>query len=106
MKFKVRLTAKAEHDVEAALSWFESQSAAAAGARWMKQLMLRIATLESHPQRCALAVESHELGLEIRELGFGKRQGRYRLLFQIQDDTVFVVRVWHGGRDAVSTSDL
>src|SRR5882724_6958708 len=106
VKYQVRLTAKAEGDVERILGWFQEQSASAAGARWMVQLMARIATLESHPERCALTVEADGLGVEIRELSIGKRRGKHRLLFQIQGRTVFILRVWHSTRDAISRDDL
>ena len=49
MKYRVELTAKAEWDVEVVLRWFHEQRATAVGGRWLKQLMTRIDTLESHP---------------------------------------------------------
>lgn len=63
------------------------------------------------PQRptrnfCGVADESEELGVEIRELLFGRRHGFYRILFQIDGKTVQIVRVWHGARDRVSLEDL
>ena len=106
MKYQVRLTAKAEQDVASVLQWLQEQSAEAAGGRWFAQLMARVATLETHPDRCGLAAESADLGLEVRQLVFGRRRGRHRLLFQIQDRTVFILRVWHSARDAVSRDDL
>lgn len=106
MKFQVRLTAKAEQDIGGVLAWFQEQSAESAGARWFAQLMARITTLESHPERCGLAAEAEDLGLEVRELAFGRRRGRYRLLFQIQGRTVFILRVRHSARDAISRDDL
>lgn len=106
MKYRVRLTAKAETDVEAVLRWFHEQRATAAGERWFSRLMAKIDTLEAHPQRCAVAAESEDLGLEIRELLFGKRHGVYRILFQIVNRTVHILRVWHTARDRVSQEDL
>jgi len=106
LKHQVRLTANAERDVESVLRWFNEQSAAAAGARWFAQLMSRIARLESHPTRCALAAEAEELGLEIRDLHFGKRRGTYRILFQIRDRTVQILRICHSARDALTGDDL
>ena len=106
MKFRVVLTENAEQDVENILQWFVEQSAASAGERWFQQLMARIATLESHPERCPLAPESSALGVEIREILFGKRRGRYRLFFQIDGRTVLLLRVWHGARNAPSLGEL
>jgi plasmid stabilization system protein ParE len=106
MKYQVRLTASAEQDAEGVLQWFDQQSAAAAGTRWFRQLLDRIATLESHPERCALAAEAADLGLDIRELHFGKRRGTYRILFQIDGRTVQILRIRHSARDIVSRDDL
>jgi len=104
--FRVRLTAKAEADVDRVLRWFQEQQASAAGGRWFARLMAKIDTLETHPERCGLADESDELGVEIRELLFGKRHGVYRILFKIEERTVQILRVWHGARERVSPEDL
>ena len=48
------------------LAWFREQSALDAGGRWFAQLMEQIDKLETMPERCGLAAESEELGLEIQ----------------------------------------
>lgn len=106
MKYQVRLTDKAEADVDAVLAWFAEQQALEAGSRWFARLMVAIDTLESMPERCPLLAEAGDIGLEIRELLIGKRRGVYRVLFQIQEKTVFVLRVWHGARDRLTRNDL
>lgn len=58
------------------------------------------------PERCGLAAEAEDVGLEIRELHFGKRQGTYRLLFTIRGRAVHILRVWHSARAAVQRDDL
>jgi plasmid stabilization system protein ParE len=79
MPLEVRIAIAALADVEEAVSWMQQRSPAAA-ARWYDALMATIATLESHPQRCPLAPESEDAGVEVRELLFGKRRGVYRNL--------------------------
>jgi plasmid stabilization system protein ParE len=106
VKYRVRLTAKAEADVDGVLRWFQEQQATVAGGRWFSRLMAKIDTLETHPERCGIADESEDLGVEIHELLFGKRHGVYRILFQIEGQTVQILRVWHGARDRVSPEDL
>jgi plasmid stabilization system protein ParE len=106
VKYRARLTAKAEADVDGVLRWFRDQQATAAGGCWFARLMTKIDTLETHPERCGIAIESEELGVEIRELLFGRRHGVYRILFQIDGKTVHILRVWHGARDRVSPEDL
>jgi plasmid stabilization system protein ParE len=106
MRYQVQLTAKAEQDIEAILVWFQCEQALAAASRWYAQLLQKISTLEQHPHRCPIASEAVELGIEIRELLFGKRRGKYRLLFQIQQQTIYVLRVWHSARDRITLDEL
>ena len=68
MKYRVRLTAKAEADVDGVLRWFQEQQASVAGGRWFARLLAKIDTLETHPGRCGVADESNDLGIEIRQL--------------------------------------
>lgn len=106
MKYQVRLTDKAEQDVVGVLEWFRDQSATAADGRWLAQLLEKITTLETAPARCPLAAEADELGVEIRQLLFGKRRGTYRILFEIDGRTVQILRIRHSARDAVAERDL
>ena len=106
MRFQVKLTAHAERDVEATLQWFDAQSATATGARWLTRLMQCIDRLETNPTRCGLAPEASSLGIEIREMHFGRRRGTYRILFQISGETVYFLRIRHGARDEITEADL
>ncbi len=75
MKYRVRLTDKAEQDVSDVLARFRDQSAVEAGRKWFARLMACIDKLENMPERCGLAAEAKDLGLEIRELHLGRRRG-------------------------------
>lgn len=106
MKYRVQLTARAEEDVEGVLLWYHENQATAAAGRWFARLMSKIDTLETHPERCGIAIESDELGIEIRQLLFGKRHGVYRILFQLQGATVQILRIRHGAQDRIRPEDL
>lgn len=106
MPYQVKLTAKAEWDVDGILRWFHDQRATAAGGRWLGLLMARIDTLEKHPERCRLAAEADELGIELRELLIGKRHGTFRILFVVTEQTVSILHIRHGARSTVSHQDL
>ena len=106
MTYQVRITAKAEQDVEGVLRWFHEQLAATAGQRWVTQLLAKISTLENHPQRCRFANEAVEFGSELRELQFGRRRGTYRILFEIHGQTVYILHIRHSARDTLRKSDL
>jgi plasmid stabilization system protein ParE len=106
VQYRIRLTDKAEKDIEAVLRWFRDQRATTAGDRWFSRLLEKIDTLETHPERRSVAAESEDLGVEIRELLFGRRHGVYRILFRVEKRTVYVLRVWHGARDRLSGEDI
>jgi plasmid stabilization system protein ParE len=106
MKYRVHITAKAEEDAEGVLAWFHENQATAAGARWFAGIMAAIDTLESHPMRCRIAPESEDIGVEIRQLLFGKRRGVYRVYFLIKGQTVYILRIRHGAMDRLKQEDL
>jgi plasmid stabilization system protein ParE len=45
-------------------------------------------------------------GGELRELLYGKRQGVYRILFEVRGDTVYILRVRHGAQELLGPGDL
>jgi plasmid stabilization system protein ParE len=106
MGFRVVLTDRAEADVESVLKWFSDQRAMVAGGRWYAQLLAKLDTLENHPERCSLAAESEQVGQEIRELLFGGKRYRYRILFTISGKLVVILRVWHGSWDSIAPEEL
>ncbi len=106
VKFRVRLSAKAENDVDDVLRWFADQQAEVAAARWLAQLWAKIETLETMPARCSLAAEAADLKIELRELLFGRRNAKYRILFVIERSQVHILHIRRASRDTVSPGDL
>ena len=66
--------------------------------RWFNGLEAAILRLASQPERCPVAPESDEFGRNIRQLLYGRRSGRYRVLFEIRGNTVHILHVRHGKR--------
>jgi len=58
-------------------------------------------SLEKNPLRCPLAPESAFFDEEISQLIYGK----YRILFTVQGETVFVLRVRQGVREYLTPED-
>jgi len=104
--YQVCYTNKAVADVYSILKWFDEQGAPEAGDRWVIQLYAKIDTLEKQPQRYAIVRDLTKKDVEIRELLFGKRTNKYRVVFRIHHDRVFVLRVWHGARGQLTFEDL
>lgn len=106
MKYHVQLSSRADRDVELALRWFDDQHATAVGNRWLAQLTAKLDTLETMPRRCPLAAEAAGLNLELRELLFGRRRAKYRILFIIDEEFVHILHIRFAAQDAVSKEEL
>lgn len=92
--YRVEPTDKALVDAGEAYFWINEQSEGAA-LRWYEGLMKAFRSLEKNPLRCSPAPESAFFEEEIRQLVYGK----YRILFTVEGETVFVLRVRHGAQD-------
>ena len=96
MAFQVRLTQTAKAEIDTAYAWLRRNPVYA--DKWFRELMDTIATLQEKPLRCALAPENDALAEEIRQLIYGKSRNKYRILFAIREDTVFVLHVRHSSQ--------
>jgi len=105
MAFQVIFRPRAEADITAAATWLARHNAAAA-ARWRIGLFRIVENLEANPNRYPLADEADDLGIELRELLYGRRQGVYRILFTIEGETVNVLRVRHAAQDRLTPDDI
>ena len=98
MAFRVESTPQAELDAEIILDWLVSQQAGEAGRRWFLRLKQAIASLAELPRRCKLAPEDATVPFEMRQLLYGHPPHIYRVLFTIEGDVVYVLRIRHGRR--------
>jgi plasmid stabilization system protein ParE len=100
MKYHVELTTTAKADIRDTTRWLRDQASTAAADRWLAGLLKATQTLEKQPLRCPLAAENDKFPQEIHELLFGrKRHGKYRIIFEIIDSTVYVLYIRHSARD-------
>src|SRR2546430_5387737 len=97
MTYRVEVTAQAEMDALDAYEWLYEQEPSAAD-RWYKGLRQTLASLSDFPERHARAPESAEFEENIRLMTYGKRSGVYRILYTIEEDTVFILSIRHGRR--------
>ncbi|WP_414582712.1 type II toxin-antitoxin system RelE/ParE family toxin [Scytonema sp. PCC 10023] len=61
---------------------------------------------QEKPRRCALAAENDALTEEIRQLIYGKSRNKYRILFTIREDTVFVLHVRHRSQAPLTSEEI
>ena len=110
MAYSVLLTPQAVSDVDSAVEYL-IHSAPRRAAPWLQGLMEAVLSLSELPQRCPLAPEAATLGVELRQLLYGRRAGVYRILFRIYEagedkPVVRVVAIRHGARGRVPIDDL
>jgi plasmid stabilization system protein ParE len=100
MAFRVEISAEAESDADGILEWLISQHAGETGIRWFVALEEAIASLATFPERCALAPETLRFPFEVRQLLYGHKPHVYRILFSIEGETVNILHIRHGRREA------
>ena len=99
-KYQVEMTATAEAELREAYLWIQEDSPERA-VRWRKGLLKQIERLETLPERCPFAPENEFFAEDIRQLLHGQRGGRYRILFVIEKDTVYVLHIRQGARQVL-----
>jgi plasmid stabilization system protein ParE len=105
MSYTLWIATRARADIRDTVVWLRQRNLARA-ARWYAQALAAIRTLASNPDRCPQAEEAADLGVDLRQLLFGKRRGVYRVLFIIDGQTVNILRVRHAAQDQLSPDDI
>jgi len=96
MSYQVVTTQQAESEIETAYLWTKNYSPEKA-MLWYFDVQEAIESLANFPARCPLAPESVTFGQEIRHLLIGK----YRILFHIDDEAVYVTHVRHSAQQTL-----
>src|SRR4051812_7412159 len=105
MPFQVVFHPRARSDIAATVAWLARTSPAAA-ARWRTGLLRIVENLETDPIRYPAADEAADLGVDLRELLYGRRRNVHRILFTIDGETVNVLRVRHAAQDRLGLRDV
>jgi plasmid stabilization system protein ParE len=105
MSFRVEITRRAAREIEENYNWLADRSESAA-ERWRDSLLAAAQSLEENPERCPEAPEAEWYGPGLRQLLHGKKRRAHRILFEVRDDTVFILRVRHSAQDFLGPHDL
>ena len=65
-----------------------------------------IASLQEKPRRCSPATENEVFSEEVRQLLYGKSRNRYRVLFTIRADIVYILFVLHTSQALLTEDDI
>lgn len=99
MGFSVDLTFGASRDLEEICDHLANLRGADDAARLLDEFLDRIATLESFPHRGAIPPELETLGIhDFRQLHLG----RFRMVYRVAGERVFVMLIADGRRDMQS----
>lgn len=105
MEFQVKLTRNAKLEIESAYLWLKNLNPNYAD-QWFRDLMNTIATLQDKPKRFALARENDDFPEEIRQIVYGKSINKYRIIFTIREDIVYILYLRHSAQSLITFNPL
>src|SRR5262245_19916501 len=97
MDYQIEITETAFADIDDAYEWIKERAPRAA-ENWYEGLMTALSSLRQNPKRCPRIFRTDLPASELRQLIYGRRRGRYRVLFTLDAETVTIVRILHGAR--------
>lgn len=100
MSYQVEISERALLEARSAALWM-AQFSEEKATIWYFDLSAAIQSLENMPFRCSPAPENKSFGFEIRHLIFGK----YRILFTVEDETVYILNVRHSTQKTLNPDD-
>ena len=92
-KYKVYITRTAQQDIEEIWEYISNHSIQNA-THFIEKVEKQIFSLEMHPERNPLISENEILQGKYRHLVYKK----YRIIYRIQNKSVFILRVIHGSK--------
>ncbi len=102
MAYKIRITKLALEDIAESANYYATQGSFAVSQRWLDGLDNGILDLEKMPRRCPFAPENEDLDFEARQFHYFS----HRVIFTIEDDTIHILRVYHGARRPLTADDF
>lgn len=92
MQFQVIITPSAKADIFETNTWLLENYPTSA-ADWLWGISQAVTSLSKLPERCPISPESEAFDIVVRQLLYGKKPHIYRILFSIQNEKVYVLRV-------------
>lgn len=106
MTFAVRELPKARQDKDSIFSWLNNRSPNGA-LTWLSAYDAQTELLKHNALSLAIAPESTECDVEVRQCLFKTRRGRvYRILFMVEERDVLILRVRGPGQASIEPADL
>lgn len=94
MKYSVLIQPSAKADLFEIHTWL-LENAPDYADKWLWGINQVITSLVNFPERCPISSENDAFDVTVRQLLYGKKPHVYRILFTVEGETVFVLRVCH-----------
>lgn len=92
MQFQVIITPSAKADIFEINTWFLENYPDLAES-WLWGISQSVTSLSKFPERCPISAESDAFDVTVRQLLYGKKPHIYRILFSIQEEKVYILRI-------------
>ncbi len=92
MQYQVIVTPSAKADIFEINTWLLENYQDLAES-WLWGISQAVSSLSKFPERCPISSESNAFDVVVRQLLYGKKPNIYRILFSIQDEKVYILRV-------------
>jgi plasmid stabilization system protein ParE len=92
VQYQVIITPSAKADIFETNAWLLENHPDIA-EKWLWETSQKITSLSKFPERCPVSPENEAFDVTIRQLIYGKKPHTYRVLFSIQEEKVYVLRV-------------
>jgi plasmid stabilization system protein ParE len=92
VQFQVVITPSAKADIFEINTWFLENHPNLA-EKWLWGISEAVTSLSKFPERCPISPESEAFDVVVRQLIHGKKPYIYRILFSIQEEKVYILRV-------------
>jgi plasmid stabilization system protein ParE len=106
VSYVIKSSRLADADVDNTVARIEQHISLVSAARWHAGLRAAVRRLATNPERYPLAYEAVDLGIELREMLYGRHRHVYRILFTIDGQTVNIHRIRHAAQDRLSSDDI
>lgn len=106
MKYRLVVTPRAMQDRNDAYRWYCDHYSPEFADRWYLELSDAVESLQQQPGRCPRSMENCALPFEVRELLFGRRHNKFRILFRIDGDSVVVLFIRHSARRELTEEEF
>jgi plasmid stabilization system protein ParE len=97
---------RADADIAMIARHIGRTASVASAAAWARNILGTIGALATDAEQWPEADEAADLGTDLRCWIHGRRHQVYRVLFVLDGNDVFVLRVLHAARDRLTPDDL